>query len=510
MAFINNPARRNIILILLFVYLIYLLVFTLMPFTFSLEPSTSFTHLMIERFENLSAFWSTHPWEMFSNISFLIPFGFLLASLPGLSPCRLYTQILFAGVITFILCYAIELCQLFLETRSPSMTDVFLNTVGGMTGALMAFFYHAPLTRLAFQFWVRVHRSRWLPKILTLYVLVFVAMSMPIYRADFSNWDPTFHLLLGNEASLSRPWLGKMYMVAIYDRALSPTDIATNYTAGPFYNITKGRIQDGLVAFYDFAEGSGTTIQDRSSFGLPLDLQIPDPDNIKWLSPNGIEFLGNTIITSPRPADKLYDSNINRRSTLTVEAWVSSKDIQQSGPARIVSYSKDVSKRNFTLGQEKRNIIFRLRTPLSGLNGSTPQLQTSDNPLTTGLYHLMVTYRKGRETLFVNGKEYKSTRLVGRKHLKLFYSIGKWAYWFVFLFPLGFLSYICFKRSYTHSRTAFFISAFASLAVLAGNEGISVFIFHHGADFPLLTVGVGIILISILTSALLSKNVLSA
>ena len=387
------------------------------------------------------------------------------------------------------------------------MIDVFLNTAGGMTGALMAFFYHAPLTRLAFQCWVRVRRSRWLPKILTLYVLAFVAISTPIYRIDFSNWDPTFPLLLGNEAPLSRPWLGKMYVVAIYNRALSPIEIANNYTVGPFYNTTKRRIQDGLVAFYDFTEGSGTIIHDRSSFGLPLNLHIRDPDHIKWLSPKGIELLDNTIIASPGPADKLYDSNINRRSTLTVEAWVAPGTIQQSGPARIVSYSKDWSERNFTLGQAKGNIIFRLRTPVSGLNGVNPQLQTLDNPLTTGLYHLMVTYRSGRETLFVNGKEHKSILLDARSHLYLFYSTGKWAYWFVFLFPLGFLSYILFQRSYTHSRTAFFITALTSLAVLACIEGIPVFIFHREADFPLLIVGVGIILISILTSALLSQNV---
>jgi len=143
-ALFNNPGSSNNIPILLLVYLIFLLVFTLMPFTLSIDPSISFTRLLLERFENLSAIWSTHPREMFGNISLFIPFGFLLAALPGLSPCRLYTQILFAGVISFISSFAIELCQLFIQPRSPSMIDVFLNTAGGMIGALMAFFYHTP------------------------------------------------------------------------------------------------------------------------------------------------------------------------------------------------------------------------------------------------------------------------------------------------------------------------------------------------------------------------------
>ncbi|HSG69093.1 MAG TPA: DUF1592 domain-containing protein, partial [Planctomycetaceae bacterium] len=51
-------------------------------------------------------------------------------------------------------------------------------------------------------------------------------------EGETSNWNNTFHLALGNENSNDRPWLGTFYLVAIYNRALSPGDIQTNYNAG--------------------------------------------------------------------------------------------------------------------------------------------------------------------------------------------------------------------------------------------------------------------------------------
>ncbi|MBK8167478.1 MAG: PKD domain-containing protein [bacterium] len=53
---------------------------------------------------------------------------------------------------------------------------------------------------------------------------------------DLSNWDTSFRLALANELSGDRPWLGEFHLVAVYDRALSPPDIAQNYAAGPSAN----------------------------------------------------------------------------------------------------------------------------------------------------------------------------------------------------------------------------------------------------------------------------------
>jgi hypothetical protein len=52
-------------------------------------------------------------------------------------------------------------------------------------------------------------------------------------EGDFSNWDPTFRFALGNEIDGNRAWLGSYDLVAVYCRALSPSDVHQNFDAGP-------------------------------------------------------------------------------------------------------------------------------------------------------------------------------------------------------------------------------------------------------------------------------------
>ena len=49
---------------------------------------------------------------------------------------------------------------------------------------------------------------------------------------DFSNWDSNYPLLIGNEATLDRPYLGEIFLVAIYDRVISDAEIQQNFNAG--------------------------------------------------------------------------------------------------------------------------------------------------------------------------------------------------------------------------------------------------------------------------------------
>jgi hypothetical protein len=49
---------------------------------------------------------------------------------------------------------------------------------------------------------------------------------------SLADWDDTFALVLGNETSTNRQWEGVMRMVAIHNRALTPTQILQNFDAG--------------------------------------------------------------------------------------------------------------------------------------------------------------------------------------------------------------------------------------------------------------------------------------
>jgi len=92
---------------------------------------------------------------------------------------------------------------------------------------------------------------------------------------------------------------------------------------------------------------------------------------------------------------------------------------EQTGPARIISFSSDASTRNFTLGQHGDRLVLRLRTPFTGPNGTNPEVEIF--PVAAGKPHhvilaympdLLVGYLDGRQVLV-------STRVQG--------DFGNWA-----------------------------------------------------------------------------------
>lgn len=63
---------------------------------------------------------------------------------------------------------------------------------------------------------------------------------------------------------------------------------------------------------------------------------------------------------------------------VTVAAEVRSGTNQQEGPARIVTFSEGISRRNATLGQQGRALLLRLRTPIAGDNGTSVAFKLTD------------------------------------------------------------------------------------------------------------------------------------
>jgi len=98
---------------------------------------------------------------------------------------------------------------------------------------------------------------------------------------------------------------------------------------------------------------------------------------------------------------------------LTVEAWVRPGNLKQVGPARIFTISKDISNRNFTLGQDGNKYDLRLRTSKTSRNGM-PSLAAPANSVTTKLVHL--TYSRepsGKARFYVNAKQVAEKTVAG-------------------------------------------------------------------------------------------------
>src|SRR5262249_37644208 len=85
----------------------------------------------------------------------------------------------------------------------------------------------------------------------------------------------------------------------------------------------------------------------------------------------------------------------------------------QSGPARIATFSSSAYSRDFTLGQDRDKLIFRLRTPKSGDNGVNPETTVCAIPAGVPL-HVVIAYRPGQLVAYVDGKEvYRGNNVQG-------------------------------------------------------------------------------------------------
>ena len=102
-----------------------------------------------------------------------------------------------------------------------------------------------------------------------------------ILKGDFSNWDPACRLVIGNEVTGDRPWKGKLYYAAVFNRPLTEKEIRQNYLSGLPSQIEPGRT-DGTgvkakvpVTRYLFDHGKGDVIHDSGSGLSPVNLFIP-------------------------------------------------------------------------------------------------------------------------------------------------------------------------------------------------------------------------------------------
>jgi beta-lactam-binding protein with PASTA domain len=74
---------------------------------------------------------------------------------------------------------------------------------------------------------------------------------------NYNSWDPTDWFNIGNEASSQRPFVGEIYLVAVYDRALSVADVQMNFNAGPNGDSTPPVVP--ATAFTDITAAAGVT-----------------------------------------------------------------------------------------------------------------------------------------------------------------------------------------------------------------------------------------------------------
>ncbi len=244
-------------------------------------------------------------------------------------------------------------------------------------------------------------------------------------KGSLSNWQSDYRFALANELTGERLWLGTFHLVAMYSRALNTGEVERNFKAGYLGKQSdkasaaaagtivsdRQRVGTGLQVLYDFREAGGNVVKDRAGIGKPIDLQI---DNMKQIrrKDDALQVTGNTVIHSVNPAKRLVDA-VRRSGSITIEAWIRPDNLNQNGPARIVTLSKDPNERNVTLGQEGDQIEARLRTTETSTNG-IPPIRSESRSLSDKLTHVVYTRdRSGTTRIYVDGRQREQGKVSG-------------------------------------------------------------------------------------------------
>jgi hypothetical protein len=200
-------------------------------------------------------------------------------------------------------------------------------------------------------------------------------------------------------------------------RTSTPTGISSK-TPSPTFTFTTTEKSElvnhdrSLILHYTFDEDQGNVVNDISGYRQPVNLLIKDVQAVKWI-PKGIKITSPTIILSDQAPNKLYDSLISN-GEISVSIWLKADNLSQNGPARILSISKDIHLRNFTVGQEGDTFDIRLRTTDRSENGR-PSTASPASSLQSDVTHLVyVRDNEGNAKIYINGKEVTRTTVGGR------------------------------------------------------------------------------------------------
>ena len=153
----------------------------------------------------------------------------------------------------------------------------------------------------------------------------------------------------------------------------------------------------GLVFLW---ENNQSANQFESTLGGRRSARLTARGGARW-GPNGeMHIVQGGFVPDDSFAGEIREA-CKTTDQLAIEAVVTPARSPQGGPARIISFSKSIRKRNFTLGQEGDRLVLRLQTSETNRNG----LDFNLAPLEAGrAHHVLVTYRPGRLVCYVDGR----------------------------------------------------------------------------------------------------------
>lgn len=172
---------------------------------------------------------------------------------------------------------------------------------------------------------------------------------------------------------------------------------------------SNSRIKYDNLVHYDFRNTSGSVIRDRSLSTNKIDLFIEDTNKVEKYE-NFLRIKSPTRILNLTSIDRLIQK-VKKTNEITIELWIRPDNLNQNGPARIVTISDSLTLRNITVGQgtgsglaDRFQVRVRTTSSLTDSNG-LPGINTPSGSLTNQVpTHFVYTRnQRGLERIYING-----------------------------------------------------------------------------------------------------------
>lgn len=266
--------------------------------------------------------------------------------------------------VAAILSIAAELVQVWSFDRFSSPYDVLGNVLGALLGASLWRLAHRDGRDAS-----RVEVRGWMAIAFALIAVLAAAIGLfPRDSSAIGEWDADYPVLLSNETTGDRPWHGTVRDIEIIAGALTPREVRER-VAG-------------------------------NSVDLPSDMAVLFERKEPFTSRGGPAFV------LPETLSSELVEQITRSNAFTLAMRIQTESAEQTGPARIISFSRDTRARNFDLGQEEGKLSLRIRTPLSGENEHDFRVETLPILEAGKEIAVVTTYDGAIARIFVDGALY--------------------------------------------------------------------------------------------------------
>lgn len=351
--------------------------------------------------------------DYLQNILLFIPLGISLGVI--ITPIRqqFWIILIFSILVSAILSTTIELTQFFLIPRVSNLTDIIYNSLGGALGVIL-YYWRINIIRFIIAI-LTGNLKRLSLKVLLLTIggycsIVILGILLLLISVNLNNWDNDYYLAIGNEVTGDRPWNGNINSLYICDRSLDESQVTKGFKYKDDFFAQLPSLITSLVFFEQ-----QNFYQDRSQHVPNLSWQ-----NILSLSKNNnslYQVVANrnneknqdkTILVNHehwlRTEDSafLLNKKIKNANEFTLSLIVATNKIDQRGPARIMALSGDIYAQNMTIGQEGRDLNFRLRTPITGNNPTHPEFIIPNIFTDHNLHQILITYAQKKLTFYID------------------------------------------------------------------------------------------------------------